>query len=290
MKPVVLKLSDPKLAAAVVDLAMMQRWEVLRRSDTPITPQELAESCGISAEAMQQTLDRLVDAGLAVRVKASVKSKAITYRSVGKEIVIEFDEQSDAECASVDEHHAVFRQYGQGLLDHSRSAGAVHRKKLNWLIGDLTATFNEEESSKALEIVTSALHALHSLEHSAHERLRSESRAPTVSGATTTPSKHYYAVLQMQQLDEPQLPLPTWTFWSRRTIKRMIEKIERRPSTVLTAREREIAKRLSAGDSRPDIAKSMGITKNTIASMTKRIYAKLGVHSRAELAARMLEA
>jgi DNA-binding CsgD family transcriptional regulator len=34
----------------------------------------------------------------------------------------------------------------------------------------------------------------------------------------------------------------------------------------------------------------MGITKNTIASMTKRIYAKLGVHSRAELAARMLEA
>jgi DNA-binding CsgD family transcriptional regulator len=56
---------------------------------------------------------------------------------------------------------------------------------------------------------------------------------------------------------------------------------------LLSPRELEIAKLLESGKSRPAIAKGLGLTTNTVASLSKIIYRKLGVQSRAALAARM---
>lgn len=287
MKPVILKLSDPALAAIVCDFASMQRWEVLRRSDYPITPRKLADLCGTTLEQMQDTLDRLVDAGLAVRNKASARARSVTYRAVGREVVIEWNEQSEVECRRVDEHYASSRRATQALLERVQDAPIGKQPRRNWLIGDLTATLNHEESQQAVEIISNALDALRTLELAAYRRVQSGG-AETNSPARLAPQpRHYYAVLQMQQLDAPQLPLPTWTFWSSRSIHRMVARIENSPSTLLTTREHDIARRLAAGDSRPTIAKAMRISEHTVASTAKRIYAKLGVHSRAELASRM---
>ena len=63
--------------------------------------------------------------------------------------------------------------------------------------------------------------------------------------------------------------------------------LQRAPAMVLTDRERQIANRLVDGETRPQVAKALGVSPNTIASATKRIYAKLGVRSRAEFVARM---
>ncbi len=51
---------------------------------------------------------------------------------------------------------------------------------------------------------------------------------------------------------------------------------------ALTAREREILNKLNAGMSRLEIAQSLSIADNTVKSHLKKIYSKLGVHSRAE--------
>ena len=48
-----------------------------------------------------------------------------------------------------------------------------------------------------------------------------------------------------------------------------------------------MAKLLEAGRSRPAIAAELGLTANTVSSLSKIIYRKLGVRSRAELAVRM---
>lgn len=51
---------------------------------------------------------------------------------------------------------------------------------------------------------------------------------------------------------------------------------------ALTVREREILTKLNSGMSRVEIAQSLNIAQNTVKSHLKKIYSKLGVHSRAE--------
>lgn len=57
--------------------------------------------------------------------------------------------------------------------------------------------------------------------------------------------------------------------------------------TPLTPRERDVVGRLVAGSSTRDIADSTGLTVATVNTYMKRIFAKLGVHSRIELLARV---
>jgi DNA-binding CsgD family transcriptional regulator len=55
----------------------------------------------------------------------------------------------------------------------------------------------------------------------------------------------------------------------------------------LTPRERDVVGRLVAGSSTRDISSATGLTISTVNTYMKRIFAKLGVHSRVELLARV---
>jgi DNA-binding NarL/FixJ family response regulator len=56
---------------------------------------------------------------------------------------------------------------------------------------------------------------------------------------------------------------------------------------ALTRREWDVAAMLAAGSLRPEISRRLGISTNTVASIAKSVYRKLGVHSRGELAVRL---
>ena len=56
---------------------------------------------------------------------------------------------------------------------------------------------------------------------------------------------------------------------------------------ALTRREWDVAAALASGASRPEIAQRLGISTNTVASIAKSVYRKLGVHSRQQLAVRL---
>lgn len=56
------------------------------------------------------------------------------------------------------------------------------------------------------------------------------------------------------------------------------------PLDILTPKEREVAELICMGYTNADIAKLMFITENTVKDHTKKIYPKMGVHSRFELA------
>ena len=55
----------------------------------------------------------------------------------------------------------------------------------------------------------------------------------------------------------------------------------------LTAREREVARLVVAGNSNPEVAAALSISPTTVQDHLKRVFAKLGVSSRHELTARM---
>jgi DNA-binding NarL/FixJ family response regulator len=53
----------------------------------------------------------------------------------------------------------------------------------------------------------------------------------------------------------------------------------------LTEAEREVARRVLAGESNREIATRRGVSERTVANQVQAIFRKLGVQSRAELAA-----
>jgi len=56
------------------------------------------------------------------------------------------------------------------------------------------------------------------------------------------------------------------------------------PLKVLSKREREVVELICLGYSNADIAKMLFISEHTVKDHTKKIYPKMGVHSRFELA------
>ncbi|MBW1760297.1 MAG: hypothetical protein JRE45_07430 [Deltaproteobacteria bacterium] len=71
---------------------------------------------------------------------------------------------------------------------------------------------------------------------------------------------------------------------SRRPGEAVEETLRRAP---LTPRERDVVSLLVAGSSTREIAAETGLTVSTVNTYLKRIFSKLGVHSRVELIARM---
>ncbi|MBQ3065933.1 MAG: helix-turn-helix transcriptional regulator [Clostridia bacterium] len=55
--------------------------------------------------------------------------------------------------------------------------------------------------------------------------------------------------------------------------------------SVLTEKEKEVAELICLGHTNADIAKLLFISEQTVKTHTKKIYPKMGVHSRLELAA-----
>jgi len=70
----------------------------------------------------------------------------------------------------------------------------------------------------------------------------------------------------------------------RRAGEAVAQTLKRAP---LTPRERDVVSLLVAGSSTRDIASRTGLTVSTVNTYLKRIFSKLGVHSRVELVARM---
>ena len=71
---------------------------------------------------------------------------------------------------------------------------------------------------------------------------------------------------------------------SRRPGENVEQTLRRAP---LTPRERDVVSLLVGGSSTRDIAAETGLTVSTVNTYLKRIFSKLGVHSRVELIARM---
>jgi DNA-binding NarL/FixJ family response regulator len=71
---------------------------------------------------------------------------------------------------------------------------------------------------------------------------------------------------------------------ARRILRYFTEqKVEQKPAgQQLTGREQEVLRLIAKGYSRPEVAKLMGLTANTVSSYTKVIYQKLNVSRRAE--------
>ena len=57
--------------------------------------------------------------------------------------------------------------------------------------------------------------------------------------------------------------------------------------TSLTKREKQVARRVAAGESNKQVAQALGISPQTVSAHLKNIYKKMNVQSRTQLAVRL---
>lgn len=132
-------------------------------------------------------------------------------------------------------------------------------------------------------------------------------RAPALGDGLTLPlgagdrnTLHLFAANGTGRFDEPQLRLARF---GARLFARGLALAARAPKvnghatdqgldvrslldgTPLTPRERDVVEQLVSGASTRSIAETSGLTVSTVNTYMKRIFAKLGVHSRVELLA-----
>jgi len=287
--PCVLSLENPALRNALADIPLMLQWEVLRSAPRPLAVDEAAEACRISPASAQELLDRLVETGLVVRLRASLRERRITYRSIASEVAFAWDRSSAEQACFVEQCREGMRAHSHGLVERHAARGeqALLNRPHFCLHSNLLATTEE------LKQIQDALRTLGKVIAEIEERARNRATARDRAGVADPPVGQgerefpLHVRAELVPLRHPEPCFPHFSIWDADSLPMELAQRTRAPSSVLAPRELEIAARLAKGESRPAIAAALGVSVNTVATTTKRIYAKLGVRSRGAFVARM---
>ena len=110
------------------------------------------------------------------------------------------------------------------------------------------------------------------------------------TGAQPTPQYcNYHVSIQMDPLSQGVMALPALQIIGKKVATHVSKKSREGSGNILSRREGTVATRLAHGETRAEIAKSLGISAHTVAEFTRRIYRKLGVNRCTQLAAKMSE-
>ena len=270
-----IELKDPAVLRALLDILSMQRWEILRRAARPLSLAEIASAANASVEETQRSLDILVEAKLVEVSPATTRRRHVAYRAPMKRLYVQWDRSDPAGAAAWNAIGQHMRDYSRKVQDEAaKIPGAEQFAPLNYS-AVLTATLTDEDAVRVRE----ALRTAYVMLAEAGARARG---LPDSSGCNP-----YHVNFNLWRLIAKPLPMAEYFVIERGTLANDRKVLESGASRVLSPREFQIARLLEAGRTRPSIAQELGLTPNTVASLSKIIYRKLDVRSRAELVARM---
>ena len=260
----------------------MGHWEVLRRSPVALSVKQVAAACRIGHEEAQVSLDRLEQSGFVIKIRATTTTRCPTYRVPAERVIISVDQQSEVERDWSVASRRSFRRARREMVESALASRTMPSAPKRMLDFGASAVLNKAESKEAFEVVAAAIRALEQIENRAYRRRQS---GDSDSGGSDDCGYHF--TFEMQPLHSQPLPDPRFEVWSERSVQAQLVRAATEPDAILSAKEKIVAKRLVAGESRPKIAMALKLSKHTVATISKRIYSKLRVHSRAELSARM---
>ncbi|MEY3141621.1 MAG: hypothetical protein RLY21_114 [Planctomycetota bacterium] len=266
----------PGLAEALTDPFIRAVWELLRRRARASTVDELTDVMHTPRESVARALARLQVLGLVRPAFEPGTRRRNAFKIARERLVIVYngDDRKQAEAAHAIRSHVA--EHGRSVLETARAQSASH-------------------ADEAIEV-----HRSMSLNRDEVVELRRRLRAVTDyidSVESTSASRphlcNYHMAIEVRPLT--QLVLPTA---SLHVVERGDTGAEHATeiqtdsrgraaggggAKVLSTREREVARMLADGQSCPEIAQSLALSVNTVRTVTKRLYAKLGVRRRAEL-------
>lgn len=296
-KSLMVRLDNPAVHAAISDLEVMRCWETLRDSEQPTAVSELAAQHRVPLETMQRSLDLLVAAGLATRLKATARQRKITYRTTARELYVSWNKSDPTHLAFVADLRLQLRRMSRRVLEQHDGDIDLDQVRKPGVSTYANMMLDEAEIKAVLAALNTLDQVIDAARLRANALARERAASPAESGhGASAPGtakgpqqdwSPYHLSVEFRPLRHAEPAVPTFSLFDAEYTHRLVEARERNAIGILTPRELEVARLLTHGESRPAIARRLGLSINTISATTKRIYAKLGVHSRAEFATRM---
>ena len=273
--------------AALNDLPTLERWEVLKRRGVPMSAAQFAEACSIPLDEALRSLDLLVAGGFVLPKKATGRCRHATFVATAEDIVVTWNGRCEQHRRWVDSQRHARRAHIRKLIDESIGDGQTLGQPRLFSEKFRILSLHYSERKRIHQILQHAFEAIDEIEREGWARQRAESAEAPPAAHSEEKRLNYVIAMHMVPAGENTLPLPSISAVEETLVAQVVARAESEPKRVLTGREFEIAARLANGRSRPEVARALGISTNTVASTTKRIYSKLKVKSRAEFAALM---
>lgn len=274
-----INIRTPGLIEALGDVHRLQLWEILRRQAAPIPVAQLAKAARMKPTAAQQALDLFAAVGLARSHPADSRFTAIRWSASRQTIVVRVVAHDPIDSALMARLDTIL---GKNRL---KEIEAVVKPKAERVTGDQDFNGMHAATLDAAELAElwDMLLEIERFFHRCNNKFKN-------SGPDTNHDCNYHFGVQLAPLRPGVLPLPTLGFIAGHAVEKFVDKLSVEVSTLLTARELEVARALVAGKTSREVAERQRVSPHTVVEYTRRIYRKLGVKSRAQLAVRLAKA
>lgn len=271
MDELLLDIRDQRAMELAFDEECMSAWELLRRRRRPSALPEIAAAMNRSVETTRVLIERLIEQKLVERIRASSRRKQQTFRVTSNRVGIGIRWDDPEDRNRWDLLAPKIERSAHRLRQNQRAtavAGDDGVSRVTYLLPLRLSASEMAELRQRFDELTAFLRLL-------QERHTGESGPDDFVC-------NYRFELQLQPLAEAVLPQP---FLVVRMLDRSASRGDSRldPLAHLSPRERQVALAIVRGRSRGQTATELGLKPGTVATLTKRIYRKLGISGRVEL-------
>lgn len=269
--------AQPAVAAFVADDLALSIWEMLRRFGRPTSVSDLARACALEPPHVQRAMDRATELGLARRHAATRTERRVRYEATGDRIVLEVDPGSAAVNDLLSSCFRRFAADSRRCIDESMADVAARKSRRPVKVSITHLALDDSEAAELIGLFKP-------IDEFVARASEKYDRDPAGSPRRC----NYHVALHVVPVLVERLPPARLTFASRGAGVAKVEgEIKARASRLLSPRERDVALRLCSGGTLASVAKELGVSPKTVATLCERTYRKLGIKRRAQLAARL---
>ena len=282
--PLILPITTPGLIGLLADIDCMCLWECLRKARRA-TAGKLAKIVARPRARVHDDLERMAAVGLVRRRHGMSSAGDGTWAVVGEPIVVTVpDAQMAAHRSTIDRIRTRHQRYFEEVV--------LRHETPNGDTASMPRLSQHRLASVRTEDLLEFRRRLHAL-FDFLEIVDSRRRGPK----DTNHACNMAVSVEVRPIDGAVLPLPTRIrLHDSDTPTQADDAATKRGAAsdltpggaprkrTLSRREQQVAEALAGGMTRQELAQALGLSTNTIGTLLKRVYAKLGVHRRAELA------
>jgi DNA-binding CsgD family transcriptional regulator len=281
MEAHVIDIEDEEGMKLLTDGGALSIWELLRRYGSPMGVAAIERVVRFPLTEVDRALEVLVAHGIVERHPARGRRRLPAYSSLRAALVVQY-RADDAQ----DRHRL---ESWMPRLEFAMGQAAIRLQ----VMGDSTAVGNDPSPLRRSVRLSTHLEKQDAQELRARiddlvafMRLLESKYAG--EDALDTFLCNYRVDIEVQPLAKPIPASALVTIRPAGDDWNIVADEASEEAGTLSPREREVAVGIVNGRSRADIATRLGITASTVATLTKRLYRKLGVHSKSQLTKRLV--
>ena len=271
-----LDIRDPHLFLALGSTTNLVIWELLRRFDRPSTVEDLVAASQLPAAAVRAALEAFRRVKLVSRKRASTGKRVFGWVVTCPAIVVQFragDPQDQGLLAKLD---GLFDQRRRTEVETKVKPEATRNNRDYSWVSMHAGSFNDAE----IQELWGLLQGLTRFFTRTGERFKGA--LPGTDHSCT-----HHVCVTVDPLLPGVLPLPNLQILGEQAAADVTAALASDWTQVLTKREAEIALGLARGTKSKVLAAELKLSAHTVVEYTRRIYKKLGVKNRVQLARRI---